>query len=163
MKRAAALVLSVCSLVTPACVAADAEAPANEEGALSAWLEDRCPNDAVVQRADTRTGEVRVVPCTEARATILQDDEARAVLRALYEQSRETPASPGGGEPISEAQQQWSPVGLACTVLMTAAGLAFNWPGSKQGCNDPHASNPGACAKVTSFGFGGLGVLCTFI
>jgi hypothetical protein len=68
-----------------------------------------------------------------------------------------------GGERIGQAQQKWSPVGLVCSALMFGAALAWNWPGSHAGCNDPRAENPAGCQAVTSVGLGSLGFLCGFI
>jgi hypothetical protein len=69
----------------------------------------------------------------------------------------------GGGERIGQTQQEWSLVGLACSALVLGATLAWNWPGSHAGCNDPRAENPVGCQALTSIGGGGLGLLCAFI
>jgi len=164
MKRPLALVLF--SLVTAACVAptntdAASSQPADDDAALAAWFaEEICPNGVAVERMDTRTGERRVVPCEEVRPKLVADDDARAVLLDLYQQSLQPRPD---GEPVAEAQQRWSPVGFACSFLMASAALAFNPPGAKFGCNDPKANNPDACAKATTWGLGGLGMLCCFI
>ncbi|MFS8064826.1 MAG: hypothetical protein ACMG6S_00515 [Byssovorax sp.] len=68
-----------------------------------------------------------------------------------------------GGERIGQVQQKWSPVGLVCGALMLGAALAWNWPGSHAGCNDPRAENPVGCQRVTTIGIGSLGFLCGFI
>lgn len=64
---------------------------------------------------------------------------------------------------IGEARQEWSPVGLACSLLLFGAASAFNWPWGQEGCNNPRADNPEGCRAVTGLGLGALGLLCAFI
>jgi hypothetical protein len=68
-----------------------------------------------------------------------------------------------GDERIGQAQQSFSPVGLLCSALVLGATLAWSWPGSHAGCNDPRAENPVGCQAVTGIGGGGLGLLCALI
>lgn len=66
-------------------------------------------------------------------------------------------------ERIGEAPQEWSPVGLACSLLLFGTASAFNWPWGKEGCNNPRADNAEGCRAATGLGLGALGLLCAFI
>ncbi|WP_437587342.1 hypothetical protein [Sorangium sp. So ce1000] len=91
------------------------------------------------------------VPC----AAMLSVDGGDA---AAQEQSA-VPVSEGG-EPIGEAQQRWSPLGLGCSIFVftaaTVAGSAI--------C--PRAADPRdakRCGHYTNVSFGVLGAMCSFL
>lgn len=91
------------------------------------------------------------------------DVTCSAILVGGESVERSSDALTSGNEHIGQVQQEWSPFGLVCSALVLGATLAWNWPGSRTGCNTPGAENPTACQFVTGVGGGGLGLLCAFI
>ena len=145
---------------------AERTTPEQGEAAFVAWLGEQCPNGMLLQRTDLRTGMQRVISCEDARATVVTNERAHSRLLEVYEQSGEHSIAsrvPDLGEAVGEVRQPWSLVGVACSLVTTGLGLAFNWPGSRTGCNDPRANHPDACAKVTTLGAAALGVVCWFL
>jgi hypothetical protein len=92
-----------------------------------------------------------------------EDVQCSTILGESEMTEHASTALTSGGERIGQTQQKFSPVGLVCSALLLGATLAWNWPGSHVGCNDPRAENPVGCQAVTSIGGGGLGLLCALI
>jgi hypothetical protein len=64
-----------------------------------------------------------------------------------------------GDERIGEAQQRLTPIGLGCSFVILGLGIFMN----HALCQYPGAEHPGACAALSEFGMGGLGLACAFI
>ncbi|WP_437593473.1 hypothetical protein [Sorangium sp. So ce1000] len=104
-----------------------------------AWIRLFNPLDA---------GAYADVPCS----LMLHDDAAAAEESAV-------PVSEGD-EPIGAAQQRWSPVGLACGVLMLGSSLVSTF------ALCPRARNPHdrqGCDILTAGSFSTFGVMCMFL
>jgi hypothetical protein len=134
-----------------------------EPAGFRTWFEEQCPSGQGLRVMNNETGEVLALSCVEARAAILENDEVRAQAIHRYQEALQTSTPSWGGEPMGEAKQKFSPVGAACSLVTLGLGLIFNWPGGKHGCDDPNASNPGACRAVTAGSSIGLGIACWFI
>lgn len=63
------------------------------------------------------------------------------------------------GERIGEARHELTPIGLGCSVVMLGLAIFMN----HALCQYPGAENPGACAALSEYGMGGLGLACAFI
>ncbi len=61
-------------------------------------------------------------------------------------------------EPIGEAQQRWSILGLGCSLFILGVSWLLN-----AGCDTPRSEDPKSCHDVTNWGFGALGVACAFL
>jgi hypothetical protein len=130
---------------------------------FEAWLTKQCPDRRSLRLEE---GSERVaVSCEELRATILGDEDRVVEAQRLFEEFPSKPATASGREPIGEAQERFSPVGAACSLITLGLGLIFSWPfgNSHTGCDTPGAHNPGACKAVTQGGAIGLGIACWFI
>jgi hypothetical protein len=69
----------------------------------------------------------------------------------------------GGPEHVGEAHEEWSPVGLVCSILMATLATSFNAPWGHHGCNDPRADNPDACKVATGVVPIAAGIACAFL
>ena len=143
----------------------ESSAPTAARADFEAWLAAQCPDGRTVRVMDD-AGEHGDIACAELRESILEHGDARAEAEKLYEQSFAAgTVLPAGPERVGEAQEKFSPVGAACSLVTLALGLIFSWPfgHSTTGCNDPHADNPSACKAVTQGASIGLGIACWFI
>lgn len=152
---------------SPAIASAELRAVREADAAFRAWLGEQCPDGMAVLRMDLSSGEQRVIPCEDVRAKITEDEEVRRQLFQAYERSPQMRVPAPGDEPVDEARQSMTPVGVACSLIATGLGLFFNWPnllgGSKHGCKTPGARDRDACEAVTGGGSFFLGVACWFL
>lgn len=61
-------------------------------------------------------------------------------------------------EPIGRAQQEWSILGLGCSLFVLGVSSFLH-----AGCDTPSAENSKRCHDVTNWGFGALGAVCAFL
>jgi hypothetical protein len=86
----------------------------------------------------------------------------------------ETPTTTEPPRTVPERSPQWSPIGLGCSIIMLGLGAAANffcaraprppvWHPDRWPQDDRPPRNVQGCQTVSTVGFGGLGVLCSFL